>query len=340
MYAATAATDGTGAATAWCVAEPVAGAYTVTARVEGVAAPAIFNLTNMYPAPTLITVSPASGAPGTAVSVTLAGWDFAPGATVAVSNAEIAVSGVTVVNDAQITATFTIAANAATGAADVTVTTSGGTSRAASFAVTGGGPSITSLSVTSGAVGTAVTITGSGFGAAQSGSTVTFGSVSAGMASDWRETSITVAVPAGAGAGNVVVTVGGAASNGVWFTVTGGPGVTRIWPTSGPVGTVVTITGSGFGGTQGGSTVEFAGTTASTVPYWSDTSITAEVSGGAMTGSVVVRVNGVSGTGPVFTVTNPPHVGTVSKTSAKPGESVTITGTGFGNDQGIGQIRR
>ena len=59
-----------------------------------------------------------------------------------------------------------------------------------------------------------------------------------------------------------------------------------------------------------------------------------------MTGSVVVRVNGVSGTGPVFTVTNPPHVGTVSKTSAKPGESVTITGTGFGNDQGIGQIRR
>ena len=60
--------------------------------------------------------------------------------------------------------------------------------------------------------------------------------------------------------------------------------------------------------------------------------------GGAMTGSVVVRVNGVSGTGPVFTVTNPPAVSSVSTTRAKPGDSVTITGTGFGNDQGIGQV--
>ena len=198
-YSVSATTDGSGAATAWCVAEPVAGAYTVTASVEGVAAAAIFNLTNMYPAPTLNSVSPASGAPGAAVSVTLAGWEFAPGATVAVSNAGIAVSGVTVVSDTQITATFTIAANAAAGAADVTVTTSGGTSNAASFAVTGGGPSIGGLSVTSGAVGTPVRITGSGFGGTQGGSTVTFGSVSAGMASDWRETSITVAVPAEAG---------------------------------------------------------------------------------------------------------------------------------------------
>jgi len=287
VYAASVATDANGtAASPPCVAEPTAGDFTVTATVDGAASPAVFQLTNTYPAATLTSVTPASGAQGTSVGVILGGYLFAPGATVAVSNPGIAVSGVTVVNDSKITATFTIAASAAAGAADVTVTTSSGTSNAVSFTVTrAAGPSITSLSVTSGVVGTPVTISGNGFGATQSDSTVTFNGVSAGVAASWSDSSIRVNVPAGGGTGNVVVTVGGAASNGVGFTVTSGPGVTSIWPASGPVGTVVTITGSGFGGSQGGSTVEFGGASAGTAPYWSDTSITAVVPAGAMTGA-------------------------------------------------------
>jgi hypothetical protein len=77
-------------------------------------------------------------------------------------------------------------------------------------------PSITNLSTTSGAVGTAVTITGSNLG---SSGTVTFNGTPATTTS-WTSTSIATSVPTGATTGNVVVKVGGVASNGVNFTVT------------------------------------------------------------------------------------------------------------------------
>src|SRR5689334_10931385 len=78
--------------------------------------------------------------------------------------------------------------------------------------------SITSLSPTSGVVGTSVTITGTKFGTSQGTSTVTFNGTTATPTS-WSATNIVVAVPSGATTGNVVVTVSGVASNGVAFTV-------------------------------------------------------------------------------------------------------------------------
>ena len=83
----------------------------------------------------------------------------------------------------------------------------------------GTGPSILSLSPTSGAVGTSVTIAGINFGATQGTSTATFNGTAATPTS-WSAMSIVVAVPSAATSGNVVVTVGGVASNGVGFTVT------------------------------------------------------------------------------------------------------------------------
>ena len=64
-----------------------------------------------------------------------------------------------------------------------------------------------------------MTITGTNFGATQGTSTVTFNGTAA-TATSWSATSIAVTVPSGATTGNVVVTVGGQASNGVSFTVT------------------------------------------------------------------------------------------------------------------------
>jgi YD repeat-containing protein len=81
-------------------------------------------------------------------------------------------------------------------------------------------PTISSLSPTSGAVGTAVTITGTRFGSSQGGSTVTFDGTT-GSPTAWSDTSITVPVPVGAASGSVIVTVSGAASNPGWFTVPG-----------------------------------------------------------------------------------------------------------------------
>jgi RHS repeat-associated protein len=82
----------------------------------------------------------------------------------------------------------------------------------------GAGPSITSLSPTSGTVGTSVTINGNNFGATQGTSTVTFNGTAATPTS-WDDSSVMVAVPTAATTGNVVVSVSGAASNGVNFTV-------------------------------------------------------------------------------------------------------------------------
>ena len=92
-------------------------------------------------------------------------------------------------------------------------------------------PTITSLNPTSGAVGAAVTITGTNFGSSQGTSTVTFNGKPATVTS-WSATSIMTAVPTGATTGSVVVTAGGVASNAVSFTITSG-------------GTVINL-GSGF----------------------------------------------------------------------------------------------
>ena len=89
----------------------------------------------------------------------------------------------------------------------------------AAYVITGVTPSITSLSTTSGPVGTPVTITGTNFGSAQGSSTVTFNGTAATVTS-WSASSLVTSVPTGATTGNVVVTVGGVASNGVNFTVT------------------------------------------------------------------------------------------------------------------------
>jgi hypothetical protein len=79
-------------------------------------------------------------------------------------------------------------------------------------------PNITSLSPASGSVGTSVTISGTNFGTTQGTSTVKFNGTTA-TPTNWTATSIVAPVPNGASTGNLVATVGGAASNGVNFAV-------------------------------------------------------------------------------------------------------------------------
>jgi len=150
-------------------------------------------------------------------------------------------------------------------------------------------------------VGTAVTVTGTNFGSTQGTSTITFNGTVATPTS-WSATSIVAPVPVGATTGNVVVTVGGQASNSDGFTVTPpSPTITSVSPSSGPVGTAVTVTGTNFGSTQGSSTVTFNGT-AATPTSWSASSIVAPVPAGATSGNVVVTVSNVASNGVNFTV--------------------------------------
>ena len=141
-----------------------------------------------------------------------------------------------------------------------------------------------------------MTITGTNFGATQGTSTVTFNGTAATPTS-WSATSIVVPVPSGATTGNVVVTVGGhGEQRGELHGDDGAPSITSLSPTSGAVGTSVTIAGTNFGATQGTSTVTFNGT-AGTPTSWSATSIVVPVPSGATTGNVVVTVGGVASNG-------------------------------------------
>ncbi|MFZ0761144.1 MAG: IPT/TIG domain-containing protein [Candidatus Sulfotelmatobacter sp.] len=197
-------------------------------------------------------------------------------------------------------------------------------------------PSITSLSPTSSPIGSAVTITGINFGAAQSTSTVTFNGTSATPTS-WSATSIVVPVPAGAMTGNVVVTVDGVSSAGVAFTVLQPPSISSVSPSSAAAGVPVTITGTNFGATQGTSTVTFNGTPA-TPTSWSATSIVVPVPAGATTGNVVVTVSNLASGGAAFTVLPTPAISNLYPSSAAVGIPVSITGTNFGATRGTSTV--
>src|SRR5262249_49478285 len=148
---------------------------------------------------------------------------------------------------------------------------------------------ITTISPASAPIGASVTITGTGFGTAPG--IVAFNSTQSFPITSWNPTSIVVPVPSGATSGNVIVYVAGTPSNGVPFNVT--PNITSLSPASGSPGTSVTITGTGFGFTQGTSTVTFNGVAASPTS-WNSTTIVAQAPAGATTGNVVVTVGGVA----------------------------------------------
>src|SRR5579864_4433530 len=199
----------------------------------------------------------------------------------------------------------------------------------------GQGPQITSTTPASGVIGTSVQINGSGFGATQGTSTVAFNGVNATAAS-WSDAQITATVPSVA-TGPVTVKVNGTTSNAnVYFTVPP-PQVTGISPNAGGVGTQVTITGSGFGPTQGSSCVAF-NTNCVTVSSWSATQIVASVSSNSGSGPTIVTVNGVgSNKDWLFTVPNPLVTG-LSPSSGTTGTQVTVSGSGFGSTQGSSTI--
>lgn len=202
----------------------------------------------------------------------------------------------------------------------------------ASFAA----PYISSMSVGSGPVGTSVTLTGTGFGATQGTSTVTFNGT-AGTPTTWSTTSIVVPVPSGASTGDVVVTVAGVASNAMPFTVT--PHVSAVSPNSAGAGMPVTITGTNFGSSQGSSSALFSnGQVTASPTSWSDTSITTPVPQAAITGQVNVRVGAYTSNGVSFTVLPTPTIAQMSPTTGPIGTWVTIAGTNFGTSQGTSTV--
>jgi uncharacterized repeat protein (TIGR03803 family) len=180
-------------------------------------------------------------------------------------------------------------------------TIAGGTSNAC----TGGCGTIYSLSVglgrfvetkpTAGKEGTKIGILGQGF---SSSSVVKFGGTKATTIVRSGTTFITATVPAGALTGAVTVTTGSTTlTSAQTFKVK--PTITSFAPPSGPVGTSVSINGTGL---MQATRVAFNGTSASFTVN-SDILITATVPTGATTGKIAVTTKGGSASsGTSFTV--------------------------------------
>jgi hypothetical protein len=219
--------------------------------------------------PVVNAFSPASGPIGT--TVTLSGTGFTGATSVAFGTVA---ATFTVVSDDSITTTVPAGAPAA---AKIRVSgPSGSGLSTTSFKIP---PVVTSISPTSGPVGTSVTVTGSGFTGATA---VAFGTVAASYTLD-SDTQITVVVPAGAPASSKirVTSPGGVGLSTTPFKIP--PTVTGFTPTSGPVGTTVTLSGSGF---TGATAVAF-GAVAASFTVVSDTQISVTVPAGAPASSTI-----------------------------------------------------
>jgi IPT/TIG domain/Secretion system C-terminal sorting domain len=242
----------------------------------------VTNAVTVLPLPTLTSFTPTTGPTGTVVTITGSGFLGTSGAANVRFGATNA-SSYTVVNDNTITATV---AAGATGL--VRVVTPGGTVFSATnftYVPPTPAPTITGFTPDIAATGTLVTITGTNFtGATQ----VRFGGTNAASYTVVNATTITATVAAGA-TGNVsVVTPGGTATFATYpftYLTSPLPSITSFTPVSGPVGTVITVTGQNLTGTTR-MTIGGALVTAFTVN--SNTQITATVPAGAITGKVVV----------------------------------------------------
>ncbi|MEW6141781.1 MAG: IPT/TIG domain-containing protein [Chloroflexota bacterium] len=197
-------------------------------------------------------------------------------------------------------------------------------------------PQVT-MSPSSGSAGTQVTVTGTGFGAGETGITVMFGNIAVGQgitANTKGRWTTTFIVPIGSGGGQVVNAYGSITSAsqvaGLSFNVTARIAVSQ---NSGTVGDTVNVTGQSFGANETGISILYDGSpvasnlTASATGDWTATfTIPPSTTGnhrigasGAFTAAASVPEQGFSVT-PKLSIT--PATGAV-------GTQITITGTGF-----------
>jgi hypothetical protein len=162
-------------------------------------------------------------------------------------------------------------------------------------------PYVASLNSTYGSPYSVVILSGYNFGAVQGSSTVTFN----GIATPhyyWSNTKIYVTVPPKATTGNIVVAVDGKSSNPSAFTVLPQPVVTGIFPTSGPVGSFVTISGTNLLDYGNKAKVTFNGHSL-TILGQTSTFLTVAIPTGAFSGDFHVLVNDTGINTSTFTVT-------------------------------------
>lgn len=326
----------TGAASAQVqIPATIAGAHSISVMVGYTPCSFTFTVT---PA---LTISPTTGPAGTPVTVTGSGFGASVPVTVQVSlGGSVIASGVSVNADGSFTAAGSVPSGLTAGAQDVsavdgaanTATKTGG------FTVT---PSI-SVSPSSGLAGSAVTVSGTGWGTGTIDITFAGNSWLTGIsptAGSFSVASVATLTTTPSG-GMAIVGTQGANTAATTFTVM--PRALTLTPDTGPKGVSVTVTASSLSpGSQVSANNMTFGTTA-----WnpSDIQIT---TGGALTpttltvpasaatgANTVLLVDdvGLSASG-IYTVTKPTT--TISPATGPAGSSVTVTGSGWVPNQAV-----
>lgn len=298
---------------------PAGGTLTGNIVVTTPVAVASKGVFTFIPPPTITSFTPTSGKTGDTITIT--GTVFT-GATAVTFTGGASATSYIVKSATQITAV--VPAEATTG--KIMVTTPGGTATSAASFTFYPTPSITSFTPTSAGAGGVVTITGENFTGATA---VTFNTVAATSFTVGSATTITAVVPNNAAATGLisVTTKGGIAKSPSGFAFIAAPKITSFTPATGPVGTFVTITGTGF---TGATSVKFNVTGATSYTVNSATSISANVPSGATTGTIKVTTPaGMATSATNFTVTAAvaPTISGFTPATGPVGTQVVITGT-------------
>ena len=299
-----------------------------------------------HPLPTLTAVSPPTGSSlgGTSATLTGSGFqDFGRG-TNTVTFGGVAATNVVVVDDTSLTCD--VPAGVPSAIVDVVVSNANGTATLAGGFTYHALPTLTAVTPNSGTSlgGTSVTLTGSGFQDDNPGtSTVTFDGNAATGVIVVSDTSITCNVPPGTAGAGVDVVVSNA--NGA-DTLAGGyayhpvPTLSAVTPNSGTSlgGNTVTLIGTGFqNDNPGTNTITFDGTPATNVIVASDTAMTCDVPVGTAGSAIDVIVSNANGSATLtggYTYHAVPTLAAVTPNSgtSSGGNNVTLTGTGFQDD--------
>jgi hypothetical protein len=307
--------------------------------------------------PTVTSVSPPSGRPGTTVAVIITGTNLTAATAVATSAPPgvITVGAITSRSPTAVTTTFAIAASATAATYNVSVTTPGGTATCTGcFAVALG--TLTSISPNhgfrgnTGATGVVVNLVGTNLTGATGLSGLTGGvTLAAGSFVVNSSTSITarlnITATATLGARNIAVTFPtGPATNTVAFTV--GPFLTGRAPTSGVRGTSVPVTITGVGLTGATAVNVTGGNVAATInPGGTDTQVNAtlNIASAAATGPRAVSVTTPAGTsntvtftvtGAVLAISAPSPALTTGPVNSTKNGVITVTNTATGAGAG------
>jgi hypothetical protein len=311
----------------------IPGTASVTVVEDGVtSAAATFTVSS---GPVITSLSPNTAtAGGAAFTLTVNGSGFAAGAIVQWNSTALPT---TFVNSNQLTAQVAASFIASPGTATVTVVEGGVTSTSATFTI-GPAPVIISLSpnaATAGSGAFTLTVNGSGF---ISSAVVRWNSSSLPttfVSATQLTAQVAASLIADPGTVNVTVVENGVTSGNATFTISSGPVIISLSPSSvaagGPSFTL-TVNGAGFISTA----VVHWNSTALTTTFVSAAQLTAQVTANliATPGTVTVTVveNRVTSTSASFTISAAQVISSLSPSSALeggPAFTLTVNGTGF-----------